>query len=596
MSTSIASGTITNRAGTTISGGSYGVRISGSPAAVINAGAIGGYSAIDLQAGGYVFNATSGTITGHLGAILANIVNAGIILGAPYYAVRLDGGGSVTNLAGGYIHANVFDGVKANNVGVTITNFGTIAGGGSALNLMSSGNTVENAGILAGGVLLHGAGSDTLIVDAGSTVTGQIARLSASNYLDIRFQGFGPGATIVSTIYSTPQSHYYYSGYPGGFTNTTPGTQRISVLDGAGGTIETLGISFYNLNPNSVTFEFVCYRRGTRILTPSGEVAIEALRQGDLVVTRFHGFVPIAWIGTQHFEGRFLRRDQAPVCFQAHSLGPNIPNADLCVSAAHAMLVGDYLVAASLLVNDLTIVQDPIDEDVEYFHIDLDMHDCVLANGAWGETFWDNGNRADFHNATSYVPPPGRRIDDPIPTCLPIVTQGDDPRLPALAASVTPRLSDRQLSDDADLHVWFDGRRFEPEQCGPDLWQFMLPPPTGGLRLRSRGTRPAMVDDCTDRRRLGFCLFGLEVRSASASIAIALDDPALRSGFHAVERNGARMWRWTDGDATIPEHLLPAGRQPFVLMFRGRHQPRSFVGVLDTMAKPTMRPLRRAAR
>ena len=82
----------------------------------------------------------------------------------------------------------------------------------------------------------------------------------------------------------------------------------------------------------------------------------------------------------------------------------------------------------------------------------------------------------------------------------------------------------------------------------------------------------------------------------SASIAIALDDPALRSGFHAVERNGARMWRWTDGDATIPEHLLPAGRQPFVLMFRGRHQPRSFVGVLDTMAKPTMRPLRRAAR
>ena len=67
MATSAASGTIVNPSATTISGGSYGVEISGAPASVTNAS--GGVitasgQGVAFQAGGYVTNASGGTIVG----------------------------------------------------------------------------------------------------------------------------------------------------------------------------------------------------------------------------------------------------------------------------------------------------------------------------------------------------------------------------------------------------------------------------------------------------------------------------------------------------------------------------------------------------
>jgi hypothetical protein len=33
---------------------------------------------------------------------------------------------------------------------------------------------------------------------------------------------------------------------------------------------------------------------------------------------------------------------------------------------------------------------------------------------------------------------------------------------------------------------------------------------------------------------------------------IALDDPALGDGWHEVERESERLWRWSNGDAALP--------------------------------------------
>ena len=57
------------------------------------------------------------------------------------------------------------------------------------------------------------------------------------------------------------------------------------------------------------------------------------------------------------------------------------------------------LIEAKDLVNGVTIVQAERVENVEYFHVELETHDVIIAEGALSETFIDEDSRGMFHNA-----------------------------------------------------------------------------------------------------------------------------------------------------------------------------------------------------
>ena len=63
---------------------------------------------------------------------------------------------------------------------------------------------------------------------------------------------------------------------------------------------------------------FVCFAAGTRILTPRGEVEVERIAPGDLVLTRDHGLRPVRWTGSRRVDGRGA---MAPVRIEAGALG-----------------------------------------------------------------------------------------------------------------------------------------------------------------------------------------------------------------------------------------------------------------------------------
>ena len=171
----------------------------------------------------------------------------------------------------------------------------------------------------------------------------------------------------------------------------------------------------------------ICFLRGTLILTSRGEVPVERLRAGDLVATKFGGLRPVRWMGTQRFEGRLAGKGHQPIRFAAGSLGNGVPSCDLRVSPGHAMLVqdgqgGEVLAHAGALVNGSTITQEQVRGEIEYFHIDLGPHDCVLANGAWAESYFEDRNRDAFHNAAEFhALNPGHAAERQA-NCLPIVT------------------------------------------------------------------------------------------------------------------------------------------------------------------------------
>ena len=181
-----------------------------------------------------------------------------------------------------------------------------------------------------------------------------------------------------------------------------------------------------------------CFLRGTLILTSRGEVKVEALRAGDMVATRFGGVQPIRWIGTQSFDGRFAGRTTTPIRFARGSLGSGMPSCDLFVSPGHAMLVGEVLVHAGALVDGETIVQQRMRGTIDYFHLDLGPHDCVLANGAWAESYFEDRNRDSFHNAAAFHALHPGHVAERQASCLPIVTAGH-PAIEGLRAMLSPR-------------------------------------------------------------------------------------------------------------------------------------------------------------
>jgi len=151
---------------------------------------------------------------------------------------------------------------------------------------------------------------------------------------------------------------------------------------------------------------FACYLAGTRIAVPDGEIEVEHLREGMLVVTASGAHRPVHWIGRRSFKRRAVMADPRvrPVILTAGCLGEALPRRDLRVSRDHAMFLDGVLIPAYALVNGVTIRIDPNMDEVHYFHIELDSHDVILAEGAPSESFVDDNSRGAFHNAAEYKP------------------------------------------------------------------------------------------------------------------------------------------------------------------------------------------------
>ncbi len=162
----------------------------------------------------------------------------------------------------------------------------------------------------------------------------------------------------------------------------------------------------YGANTTSllVTDATPCYCPGTLILTANGETPVEDLRIGDNVITASGQHQPIKWLGNRSYAGRFLAANPnvQPIRFRAGSLGSGLPRRDLLVSPDHAMFLDGVLIPARCLVNGSTIVRDRV-ERVDYFHVELDSHDVLLAEGAPSESFMDDNSRGMFHNAAEYA-------------------------------------------------------------------------------------------------------------------------------------------------------------------------------------------------
>lgn len=135
-----------------------------------------------------------------------------------------------------------------------------------------------------------------------------------------------------------------------------------------------------------------CLLRGTNIRTATGERRIEDLAIGDLVPAVFGGVRPIQWIGRFPIKksdpSRPWLRQALPVRIARSAIAPDVPYADLLVTGAHAVLIEGLLIPAANLINGVTITVHEAHDvaELEFFHIKLESHDAIYAEGALVET------------------------------------------------------------------------------------------------------------------------------------------------------------------------------------------------------------------
>ena len=143
-----------------------------------------------------------------------------------------------------------------------------------------------------------------------------------------------------------------------------------------------------------------CFVKGAMVETPFGPRPIETLSVGDQILTQDHGPVKVRWIGSKLLEelNASDRQNLAPIEIHANALGPGSPSRTIQVSPLHRLLVSgsvaelyfgvrEVLCPAKSLVNGNSIrVVEP--DRVEYFHILLDEHQIVRADGFDSETLY----------------------------------------------------------------------------------------------------------------------------------------------------------------------------------------------------------------
>lgn len=157
-----------------------------------------------------------------------------------------------------------------------------------------------------------------------------------------------------------------------------------------------------------------CFLRGTRILTDAGERDIERLKIGDLVPTAFGELLPIKFIETYKYEkgrghGPWPIRLR-PVRITKSAISNGVPHRDLYVTRGHALYLDGALIPAGLLVNGKTILLHSADDDdeLEFFHIKLERHSVIFAEGAACETLLKDA--ADVQPEFGARPEHGARI------------------------------------------------------------------------------------------------------------------------------------------------------------------------------------------
>ena len=401
---------------TTVEGGYQLISQAGNAVSttVLNGGiaevaAYGRLSAATAASGGYVFVSAAGTALdtqvdsggvlivvssgGALGTVISggSVVSTGIVVYAPGSGFAFSGnrvsrltigsGGSAYVLSGATAVSTVVSGgvdaVWGSALDTQVTAGGAeFVGGVATSTTVSDGDQYVSSGGIASATVI--ATSGTMVIESGGTAAGGITFGGSAGTLDIDgnimptapISGFGTtdGIGLLNVVFSSGGTVTVTSG--GALTVTENGSSYQLTLAGDYSS-SSFGLTALNSGTGTLV-TLACFAAGTLIATPAGDVAVEALRPGDVVSTVTGEALPVRWLGHRHVDCRRHPQPEAvrPVLIGADAFGRGMPSRPLVLSPDHAIFAEGVLIPIKHLINGSSIRQLEV-ASITYFHIEL---------------------------------------------------------------------------------------------------------------------------------------------------------------------------------------------------------------------------------
>ena len=284
--------------------------------------------------------------------------------------------------------------------------------------------------------------SGKVVVNNGVTETDTITGVGVPK------ENYSPSGTLDNKLFINPTaSQTYVDGHGIVYEVAGPWSDSNSDRNGPNtgdnvvlyGTVNDAGINrtgYYEygnqsaLDATSFTVTPVCFVTGTLIETARGDVAVQDLRRGDVAMTSEGALKTIKWIGCREIRcaDENMPWETWPVRVGAGAFGNETPRRDLFLSPGHPVLVTsgstEVLVPIMCLINGTTI-ERTAGETVTYWHIELEEHDILLAEGLPAESFFDFGNRAWFSEGERQaLANPDFIVPEANGRCRPVVVDG----------------------------------------------------------------------------------------------------------------------------------------------------------------------------
>jgi hypothetical protein len=310
----------------------------------------------------------------------------------------------------------------------------------------------------------------------------------------------------------------------------------------------------------------VCFLEGTRIFGLNGDIPVETMNRGDRLITKSGAMRPVRWVGRRTIDSHRHPRPETvwPVRIERGAIDDGLPERTLYLSPDHAIYLDGCLVPAKALVNGRSIVQEQR-RSFTYYHIELETHDILLAEGLPTESYLDTGNRRFFESdddAMTLHPDFAQTMRE-TRSCAPFVESG--PMLAAIRARIDARLPAAEMTTDPVLRVLANGRFLPVSSLDPMTYAVQLPASPTDLRLMSNVVVPAeQHPDAEDRRHLGLDVVQLLIMNEGRMVHVPLESEMLAEGWYALESGH----RWTNGDAVIPASLT-AGAKTLLVRLAG---------------------------
>lgn len=416
----------------------------------------------------------------------------------------------------------------------------SVEAGGVLRESYLSGGRVE---ILAGGASVSNRyeAAEIAVTSSGRSTDDMVFTRDASGYANMNVQ---PGGVAIRPKIAGDGAMLWCA--DGGIA-----------ADPALGAGSYLTIQFYEEDP--------CFLAGSLLLTDDGERAVETLATGDSLIclekdARVGRSITRVVRRRAHVRAG-LPDDRAgyPVRVRQNAFGPGLPHSDLLVTAEHCFLFEGRFVPARMLVNGASIAYEHGILSYDYYHVELEHHAVILANGVETESYLDTGWRPG---------PVPLRVLDARHGCQRSWAQDAAAPLETSVAFVQPlheRLSERAVSLGMTLPQPDDAITSDPGLClrdeagralpmlrrSADRVTFLVPAATDRVWLCSRTSRgcDAIGPYVDDRRELGVLVGAVHQYDSQREQTIDRHlRPVSVDGWWAFESGRGR---WTGGHAAI---------------------------------------------